>query len=75
MMKLCLKQKNEAMFNDTTTLRYISVVTYTHVKKRLFADVFGGSYSRRGDEHRLHLCQVDVASAVRVLPRVVVPQL
>lgn len=47
----------------------------THVKEGLFADVFGGSERRRSHQHRLHLRQVNVASAVRVLPGVVVSQL
>lgn len=37
--------------------------------------MFGSPDSRGGDDHRLHLCQVDVSSAVGVLARVVVPQL
>lgn len=37
--------------------------------------MFGSSYSGRCDHHRLHLCQIDVASAVCVFSGVVVPHL
>lgn len=47
----------------------------THVKESFFTDVFGSPHSRSSDHHRLHLRQIDVAPAIRVLPGVVVPQL
>lgn len=60
---------------DIAQVYHVQSELITHIEEGLLTDVFGSSYGRGGDQHRLHFSQVDVATGADIFIRVIIPQL